>query len=424
MKSKAGKPQMDRRRFLKVAGLTVAAANVPLFTRRVSAQSSSIKVAHQIDLTGLLALYSPWQVKALQAAVQRINRAGGIGGREVVLITEDAESKVATGVRVMRKFIERDGADFVIGSHLSGTGLACAPIAQETKTPYFPSGSSTLITGEKGNRYVFRISPSIRQEVRSVHKWAVANLGKRWTTFGVDIAFGQDQALEWGNHVKLAGGTIVEQILIPLGVENMVPYLSRIKPGETEVLQHTLTGALPLSFATQAKGIGLIGKVKMMGSYDSYEGMDVKPFEGDYFVTPYPRRHEDVPSRLKPYDRVLRDAVNMDDEGNEKGTGKIAASAHHYIDWQALYLIKAGIEKSGWKSRKDNPEFIQALEGMRLKGSDAFPQGDALMRAEDHQLFQSMYVEQVRGGRLRVVKEMPLEEGMYPAFVDFRKMSF
>ena len=52
-----------------------------------------------------------------------------------------------------------------------------------------------------------------------------------------------------------------------------------------------------------------------------------------------------------------------------KRRGRAASSPVATIGavWESVFFIKKAIEKSGWKTKKDTPEFIKALEGMKVE---------------------------------------------------------
>ena len=413
---KKEKPQITRREFLKessvAAGLLGASALIPGF--QVNA-AEPLRVGMTPDLTGPLADFGYWISKAAQAATKRINESGGVAGRELVLIIEDTESKPATGVRKTRKLIERDQVDFVIGSHHSGISLACNPIHEELKTVGFPNGNATPITGEKGNPYVFRINPSVLQEVYAVGDWAMKNLGKRWTLMGADMAWGQDQVLQWSKRVEMHQGEVVDKLLVPFVTDNWVPFLSKINQQKTDVLFHAFLNISTPAFLKQAKEMGLLDKFKYFGTYDSSEGFDPAPFEGAYFQTPFPWRLSQVPTELRPYDAAFRKAINVDDEGWDRDRNRPSGHAHNYIGWENMYLIKEAVEKTGYKSKSQHTlDVIRFLQGFWYKPGPEYPTGRKLLRAEDHQTFGPVYIQQVRRGKFEVIGTIPLEAGMYP----------
>src|SRR5690242_9322725 len=151
--------KLTRRSFLETAlkgGALASTANLTI-TRDLFAQSSGpLVIGHHCVLTGVISSWGVWHDKAAKAAVDLINKNGGIAGRKVELATEDTESKPAPGARKLRNLTQRVNAEFIIGSVHSGVMLAALPIASELKTPYFSTGEATEVTGAKGTRFSFR----------------------------------------------------------------------------------------------------------------------------------------------------------------------------------------------------------------------------------------------------------------------------
>jgi branched-chain amino acid transport system substrate-binding protein len=143
--------------------------------------------------------------------------------------------------------------------------------------------------------------------------------------------------------------------------------------------------------------------------------------EGLYCLTPYPTHLEGLNTK---HNKTFRELVNVDEEGKEVGTGTRFVLAYNWAMWEAMYTLKAGIEKSGWQGKEDNPKLIKALEGLTFKESIEFPQGDVRIRPEDHRVITGLYVEQVVKGDLRVAGRIPAEDTVYPALVDFTKEGF
>jgi len=151
--------KLTRRSFLDTAlkGGALAGTASLTITRDLFAQTSGpIVIGHHCDLTGVISSWGFWHDKCATAAVDIINKGGGIAGRKVELATEDTESNPAPGARKLRNLIQRGNAEFIVGSVHSGVMLAALPIASELKTPYFSTGEATEVTGSKGTRFSFR----------------------------------------------------------------------------------------------------------------------------------------------------------------------------------------------------------------------------------------------------------------------------
>jgi len=415
------KSEWTRRTFLKVAGTgAVAAAGAGLAPAIVRGAAKEIVIGCQADLTGGFASWGYWLEKAAKAAVERINREGGIGGRPVKYVVEDTESNPVTGTRKMRRLIQREEADFLIGTVHSGVMLASTPIAQELKTLYWPIAMASEATAEKGNRYVFRASSHVREQVQASAKWVVDNITKKWTICVADYAWGWSHRDWFKKEVEAAGGTILTAMAIPAGTKDFVPFVSKI-PRDTEAIYYVFFGADTLGFLQQLHEIGYKGK--KFSPVCTLEAVDLEKLgdavEGAWALEYLPRR---LRYKDTPYQREFRKLVAVDEEGREVGNpSRVIAGSHYWSTWESIHLIKKAVETSGWKSKTDTPALIQALEGMKVKEGPDFPQGDLFIRAEDHQGFHQHWMSRIEKGKLEVKFTVPVEQVMYAPPVDFRK---
>ena len=103
--------------------------------------------------------------------------------------------------------------------------------------------------------------------------------------------------------------------------------------------------------------------------------------------------------------------IEIDDIYARELNGKrVMDKSHAWQCWEDMFAIKQAIETSGYKTRKDVEGVIQALEGMQMKNSIGHPQGDKLLRKEDHVGIIDCYISHVENGRLEVKKNIPKEE--------------
>jgi branched-chain amino acid transport system substrate-binding protein len=386
-------------------------------------KKAPIKIGVVADKTGGLAAYGYSHEKTIKAAAARINKAGGIAGRQVEIFVEDTESKPPVGALKFRKLIETYGVDFVLDSNNSGVAVACAPIARELKTPYFPSASATEISGEKGNRYVFQSCTAVRAEAKGAAKYAISHIGKKWVTVVVNYAWGWSNEEDFKKYITENGGSVLASIRVPLGTSDWLPYLKGKIPKEAEGVFFANFGSDFLSFIRDLHAVR--PDIKKLGAVYALSAQDIKKLgpaaEGLFCITPYPTSLEGLNTKNN---KAFRDLINVDAEGVEIGTGTRFVLAYNWAMWQAMHALKAGIEKSGWQGKEDTPKLIKALEGIQFKESIEFPQGDMKIRAEDHMTVAGLYVEQVVRGDLKVVGKIPAEDTVYPPLVDHSKEGF
>ena len=85
----------------------------------VKAQSDPIKLATLTPLTGAGGSYGPTMAKAAAAVVEEVNKAGGVLGRRIVLVSEDDQTSPEAGVRAARKLIDVDKVSAILGTWAS-----------------------------------------------------------------------------------------------------------------------------------------------------------------------------------------------------------------------------------------------------------------------------------------------------------------
>lgn len=117
-----------------------------------------IDVAFIADRSGPGALYGDKILEGAQFNVDRINAAGGVGGREIRMEIIDSASQQQQAVAAVTR-AARTGVDAIMYGPLSANALAMAPVAQREQVPLVISYASVDAITEAGD-YVFRTSTS------------------------------------------------------------------------------------------------------------------------------------------------------------------------------------------------------------------------------------------------------------------------
>jgi branched-chain amino acid transport system substrate-binding protein len=426
MNNGSDKQNITRRRYIKyvVGAIIAAGAGSAIFaTYEATRQTppSVLRIGMLADKTGALAAYGYAHERVARAAVNKINRAGGIANRPIELIVEDTESAGPVGALKFRKLIETYNVDFIIGSNTSAVVLPCVPIAKELRTVYFPTAGGSPIEPH-GNRYVFDLNTNVVQETKAVANFAVEKIGKNWAIVVVDYAWGWDQEKRFEKHITEAGGTVLYSTRVPLGTSDFLPYLAKI-PAKTEGVYFANFGSDFLSFIRDLYSVR--PDIAKFGGNYVLSGQDLQKIkeyvEDTYVITMFPTRLEGLDT---PYNRAFRNECGIDDEGRDINTKVDMVLSYSWSTWTTLFTIKQGIEETGWKTKADTPIFIKWLEGRGFKESYENPQGDKWIRAQDHVDFTTLYIEQVKGGKTKVIKKIPAEDTIYPPIVDYTKESF
>ena len=151
--------RMSRRAAL--AG-SIAAVASPAVVR---AQADPIKLATLTPLTGAGGSYGPTMAKVAAAVVEEVNKAGGVLGRRIVLVSEDDQTSPEAGVRAARKLIDVDKAAAIMGTWASSVTTAVAPLCWESKTFLTTTSGADSITQLPHQGYLVRTQPNSTLQV-------------------------------------------------------------------------------------------------------------------------------------------------------------------------------------------------------------------------------------------------------------------
>lgn len=122
----------------------------------------TIKIGANLELSGAVASYGEGIKEGIDLAIEEINAAGGVDGKELEVVPVDNKSEGSEATNAAIKLVNQDKVTAIIGSATSGNTKAQTQIADEGKTVLItPSGTADDLTvGTDGNviDYVFRTS--------------------------------------------------------------------------------------------------------------------------------------------------------------------------------------------------------------------------------------------------------------------------
>ena len=118
----------------------------------VAEKEEVIKIGASLSLTGKIASFGEKARDGIDMAVDEINQEGKI---KIEIIYEDAQSEATQAVNAVKKLIEIDNVNIILGPCGSSNVLAVAPLTEDNKIILFtPIAGSIDIT--KAGDYVFR----------------------------------------------------------------------------------------------------------------------------------------------------------------------------------------------------------------------------------------------------------------------------
>ncbi|MEK7620559.1 MAG: ABC transporter substrate-binding protein [Patescibacteria group bacterium] len=136
--------------------------------------AGTLKIGVLTPLSGDAASYGTAVQRAYDLAVSEVNAAGGVDGRQIELVYEDAKCEGATAVTAAQKLVNAGGVKFILGGTCSGETLGASQITQGSRVLLLsPSATSPDIT-DAGD-LVFRTYPSDDLEAVLVAAHATEN---------------------------------------------------------------------------------------------------------------------------------------------------------------------------------------------------------------------------------------------------------
>jgi branched-chain amino acid transport system substrate-binding protein len=377
------------------------------------------KIGSMQPLSGAAAAGGQTALVGIQMAVDRINKSGGILGRPIELIVADYESKPDVGRRKAEKLVSEDMIDVQVGGFLSNVCLACMPVWDEYKVVNMIGVClDTTITTTKCNRYSFRPFDYAPAQAVAFAPYLVNKLGKSWHIAYADYSWGQSTKDAYADEIKKAGGTIVGTTGIPLGTADMTSFLSKIN-GDFDGLFGIFFGKDGVTIGNQAYDLGLTKKYKWAGDGSIAESVNLpalgNKIEGFVGINRY------IPVIAGPLDTPYNRRFIEEASVRLKQIDPSGPLPDRFVqsNYEAINAVKLAIEKSGFQGREDTPKLIAALEGLEMKESDDFPQGDKVIRKEDHQAFLREFLFDIKDGKHRILEVVPKEQTLVPPMCTF-----
>lgn len=253
---------LPRRHVLKkAAALGAAAATASLsFPALVRGQPNTIRIGHLTPRTGFLGQLGQYGLRGTTLAIDEVNAAGGLLGRQVELLAEDSVNP-ATAVTKAQKLFERDKVSCLLGEINSASALAIGEQAARAKIVYINTGAnSDALRGSACNRYMFHVEGSNTMYTKTIGTWQKQkNLikGAKWYFLTADYAFGQDLYRVSSRFLQENGGINLGNDLVPTNSPDYSAYILKIRNAKPDFVYINLAGVDQTTFLKQYKEYGL-----------------------------------------------------------------------------------------------------------------------------------------------------------------------
>jgi len=238
--------------------LVAAGLASPAVLRTARAQGATLKIGMTVPVTGPAAEAGKYATNGAKLALEAINKAGGVLGKQVELVIEDDQTTNPGIVLAFSKLAAQPDIVAFLGSIRSTQVHAMAPDVLKLGKPVMFGGTDPNLT-KLGNPWLFRFRPNDSYSGRVIADYGVNTLGKKkWAIVHSTDAFGT------------AGGKALTDALVKLNAppvldqgyanqsQDFTPVVLAIKQSGADILGSYFTFENDLGiFARQLRQLGV-----------------------------------------------------------------------------------------------------------------------------------------------------------------------
>ena len=341
---------------------------------------STVQAADTITIGGIYMMsgsassYGKFAQQGSKLALDEINEAGGVLGKELRIKFEDSEGKPATAIQAARKLAFQEGAVGLMGLDSSGVAQGLVPVVPELGIPLIITHAATPdVTGKDCNAQSFRVSVNVNQNMKGAAMVAASTDAKKWTTIGPDYAFGHQSWEFFGDYLKELSADVElsgDPSFPRFGEEDFTPFINSVIDAKPEGVLISLWGGDLVNFIRQANNRNFFDQgfevlMTVGAATEVLSAMGDKMPEGVWLGTRYWFGSHDN-ERNEAFVKKYIDAYDAPPSYNAEGA---------YV---ATYAYKAAIEAA---DSTDGEAIAKALRGIELDT----PTGKLKLREGDNQ---------------------------------------
>ena len=318
-----------------------------------AAAQDTVKIGLSAPLTGDWAEYGNDFKRSVTMVMDRINRMGGIHGKEVVLEIADSRGDPKESVLIAEKFIADPEIIAEIGDFSSSSCMAAAPIYERADMTQLSPTASHMGFTQKGKN-MFRVVATQGYEGPYNARWAVQELGKKKiATIYINNDWGVDANKYFTQEAKKLGAEIVAEEAFTPGEKDFSAILSKLKRLKPELIYLPTFYADAAAILNQAKRVRFNPVVLANSSLFSQKTIDLG---GDA-----------VEGILIPANYFSADPRPAAQEFTREYQALYGALPNQFaaLAYDAANLMVAALQKAGVDDRSTVKDALVSLQGFQ-----------------------------------------------------------
>jgi branched-chain amino acid transport system substrate-binding protein len=372
--------------------LTVGAAGLAMpWVAKMSFAADTIKLGALIETSGPLEIYGRPMADVLDLAVDQINKAGGLLGKQVELVKYDPQGNMQLYTQYATQLSTKDNVDAVIEGVSSASREAVRPVFRRyQKLMFFPP----QYEGGVCDRNMFATGSTPAQQTDFLIPYAIKKFGPKIYIIAADYNYGTNSAAWVKKTTKESGGEVVGEDYFPLDVTQFGPLIENIQRTKPDMVMSILVGGNHMSFYRQWAAAGMSGKIPIISTCFGVgnEHIVLTPEESDGIEGAYTYFQEiDSPANKA----FLADFRAL------KGDNGTYINAIPVATWYAAKHWADGVTKAG---STDRMKVIEALEaGSTIEG----PGGISKIEPKTHHVVVDVHLGVVKNHGFQIIESWP-----------------
>ncbi|WP_437596351.1 urea ABC transporter substrate-binding protein [Sorangium sp. So ce590] len=218
-----------------------------------ASDSATIKVGVLHSLSGTMSISEVAVKDATILAIEEINKAGGVLGKQITPVIEDGASDWPTFNEKARKLIQQDGVAVVFGGWTSASRKAMLPSFEELNGLLF---YPVQYEGLEQSPNIFYTGAEPSQQIVPAIDYLLEQGKKRIYLLGSDYVFPRTANKIIKAQLAAKGGELAGEEYLPLGGTEVSTIISKIGAAKPDAVFNTLNGDSNVAFFKQFKDAG------------------------------------------------------------------------------------------------------------------------------------------------------------------------
>lgn len=252
------------------ACLAMAACGSSSGASSAGSSKGPIKIGVINSDTGTYAFAGVVAHRAMDIAVEKLNAAGGIQGRKVVLDIQDDASQTSQSLALLGKYAADRDTIAVIGPTATPLSVALGPVATAREIPLV---GATVISGAalKSGPWTFKTAANPTSIMADLAKTAATQLKVKRVAviFGSDNEGQIDQKKAFEEGLRANGAEVVAEVGVLNTDTNFTSAAQKVVAAKPDALFVSLTGDASGNAVAQASSAGLDKGVQILGTSQS-----------------------------------------------------------------------------------------------------------------------------------------------------------